>query len=150
MTTAGAWPPRATARRTTRWASPACGSAPNNWAAGSVLAPAPTARAPAPPSRFPTRKKQSDIHRLVGNEEEENACVSTLNVAGLDLAAAEAEVVEHLQHLIRLNTVNPPGNETLAATYIRDRLAEVGIDSQLLEAVPGRANLVARWAGDGR
>ena len=59
-------------------------------------------------------------------------------------------MVEHLQNLIRLNTVNPPGNETLAATYIRDRLAEVGINSQMLEAVPGRANLVARWAGDGR
>jgi acetylornithine deacetylase/succinyl-diaminopimelate desuccinylase-like protein len=76
--------------------------------------------------------------------------VSTLNVAGLDLAAAEAEVVEHLQNLIRLNTVNPPGNETLAATYIRDRLAEVGIDSQMLEAVPGRANLVGCGAGGGR
>jgi len=69
---------------------------------------------------------------------------------GIDLQAAEAEVVEHLQNLIRINTVNPPGNETQAATYLRDQLAEVGIASQMLEAVPGRANLVARWAGDGR
>src|SRR5215217_1276619 len=70
--------------------------------------------------------------------------------AGIDLQAAEAEVVEHLQNLIRLETVNPPGNETLVATYLRDKLAEVGIESQLLEAVPGRANLVARWAGSGQ
>jgi acetylornithine deacetylase/succinyl-diaminopimelate desuccinylase-like protein len=68
---------------------------------------------------------------------------------GVDLAQAEAEVVQHLAHLIRLNTTNPPGNETLAATYLRDQLAEVGIESQMLEDVPGRANLVARWAGNG-
>ncbi|HMA34174.1 MAG TPA: M20/M25/M40 family metallo-hydrolase [Chloroflexia bacterium] len=76
--------------------------------------------------------------------------MTTTNALGIDLAAAEAEVVEHLQHLIRCETVNPPGNETLAATYLRDQLAAVGIESQLLEAVPNRANLVARWAGDGR
>jgi acetylornithine deacetylase/succinyl-diaminopimelate desuccinylase-like protein len=69
---------------------------------------------------------------------------------GIDLQTAEAEVVEHLQNLIRLETVNPPGNETIAATYLRDKLAEVGIESQLLEAQPGRANLVARWAGSGQ
>ncbi|MGI8588944.1 MAG: M20/M25/M40 family metallo-hydrolase [Chloroflexia bacterium] len=69
---------------------------------------------------------------------------------GLDLAAAEAEVVVHLQELIRRNTVNPPGDETLAATYLRDQLADVGIEGQMLEAVPNRANLLARWPGDGR
>ena len=68
---------------------------------------------------------------------------------GVDLARAEADVITHLQALIRCETVNPPGNETLAATYLRDQLAEVGIAGQMLEAVPGRANLVARWAGSG-
>ena len=69
---------------------------------------------------------------------------------GIDRETAAVEVVEHLQNLIRLETVNPPGNETLAATYLRDKLAEVGIESQMLEDVPGRANLVARWAGSGQ
>ena len=75
--------------------------------------------------------------------------MSIAHPPGVDLRAAEAEVVTHLQNLIRLNTVNPPGNETLAATYLRDQLAEVGIDGQLLESEPGRANLVARWSGNG-
>ena len=39
---------------------------------------------------------------------------------GVDLARAEADVITHLQALIRCETVNPPGNETLAATYLRD------------------------------
>jgi acetylornithine deacetylase/succinyl-diaminopimelate desuccinylase-like protein len=73
----------------------------------------------------------------------------TPTVPEIDWPAAEAEVTRHLQNLLRLETVNPPGNETLATTYLRDQLAEVGIESELLEAVPGRANLLARWRGTG-
>ena len=72
----------------------------------------------------------------------------TRDIPSIDWPAAEAEVTRHLQNLLRLQTVNPPGNETLANSYIRDQLAEVGIESDLLEAQPGRANLLARWRGD--
>ena len=57
------------------------------------------------------------------------------------------ETVELLQRLLRLNTVNPPGNETLAAEVLRDYLAASGVQSELYARVPERANLVARLPG---
>ena len=57
------------------------------------------------------------------------------------------EVTELLQALIRLDTVNPPGNETIAAELLRDYLARNGVDAQLYAKVPERANLVARLEG---
>ncbi len=54
-----------------------------------------------------------------------------------------------LQALIRLDTVNPPGNETQAAELLRDYLAESGVESELYARVPERANLVARLPGSG-
>ena len=57
------------------------------------------------------------------------------------------EAVQLLQQLLRLNTVNPPGNETLAAELLRDYLAENGIEAQLYARTPERANLVARLPG---
>jgi acetylornithine deacetylase/succinyl-diaminopimelate desuccinylase-like protein len=58
------------------------------------------------------------------------------------------EATDLLQRLIRLDTVNPPGNETPAAELLRDYLAESGVDAQLYAKVPERANLVARIPGD--
>ena len=57
------------------------------------------------------------------------------------------ETVELLQELIRLDTVNPPGNETPAAELLRDYLAESGVACELYARVPERANLVARIPG---
>jgi acetylornithine deacetylase/succinyl-diaminopimelate desuccinylase-like protein len=59
------------------------------------------------------------------------------------------EVVELLGELIRLDTVNPPGNETAAAELLRDYLGESGVASELYAKVPERANLVARLSGRG-
>ena len=53
--------------------------------------------------------------------------------------------IHHLQNLLRLNTMSPPGNEKLAADYIADAIRAAGIDNvQVLESAPGRANVVAR------
>ena len=57
------------------------------------------------------------------------------------------ETADLLQRLLRLNTVNPPGNETLAAECLRDYLAASGVEAQLLARTPGRDNLVARLPG---
>jgi acetylornithine deacetylase/succinyl-diaminopimelate desuccinylase-like protein len=57
------------------------------------------------------------------------------------------EAVELLRELIRLDTVNPPGNETLAAELLRDYLEESGVACELYAKVPERANLVARIPG---
>ncbi len=59
-----------------------------------------------------------------------------------------SESVELLQRLIRFNTVNPPGNEEEAQLFLRDLLADAGWDCELLAAVQGRPNLVARLRGE--
>ena len=59
------------------------------------------------------------------------------------------EATSLLQELIRLDTVNPPGNETQAAELLRDYLAESGVESELYGRTPERSNLVARLPGSG-
>src|SRR5947208_14594555 len=57
------------------------------------------------------------------------------------------EVTELLQELIRIDTTNPPGNETRAAELLRDFLEESGVSCELYARIPERANLVARIPG---
>jgi len=65
--------------------------------------------------------------------------------------ALRDEASELLRELIRLDTVNPPGNETRAADLLRDYLEEAGLECETYAKVPARANLVARLpGGDGR
>jgi acetylornithine deacetylase/succinyl-diaminopimelate desuccinylase-like protein len=59
-------------------------------------------------------------------------------------ADLERRSTELLQRLIRFNTVNPPGNEAAAQEYLRSLLEESGFECELLAAVEGRPNLVAR------
>ena len=59
------------------------------------------------------------------------------------------EAIDLLQELIRLDTVNPPGNETAAAELLRGYLEANGVRCELHARVPGRANLVARRPGRG-
>jgi acetylornithine deacetylase/succinyl-diaminopimelate desuccinylase-like protein len=59
------------------------------------------------------------------------------------------EVTELLQELIRIDTTNPPGNETAAAELLREYLEENGAQVKLYARVPERANLVARIPGRG-
>jgi acetylornithine deacetylase/succinyl-diaminopimelate desuccinylase-like protein len=59
------------------------------------------------------------------------------------------EAVEVLRDLIRVDTVNPPGNETEAAELLQAYLEEAGVECELYAKVPERANLVARLPGDG-
>jgi acetylornithine deacetylase/succinyl-diaminopimelate desuccinylase-like protein len=55
--------------------------------------------------------------------------------------------VELLGRLIQTNTVNPPGNEGAAQELLRTMLTAAGFECELLEAEPGRPNLVARLRG---
>ena len=57
------------------------------------------------------------------------------------------EVVDLLQRLIRIDTTNPPGNETVAAELLRDYLEANGVACELYARDPARANLVARLSG---
>jgi acetylornithine deacetylase/succinyl-diaminopimelate desuccinylase-like protein len=66
-----------------------------------------------------------------------------------DWSAASKETLAHLQTMIRLNTVNPPGNEMQVATFLDSTLKGAGIETHLFEPAPGRAALVARLEGNG-
>ncbi|MFF7646970.1 M20/M25/M40 family metallo-hydrolase [Streptomyces canus] len=64
----------------------------------------------------------------------------------------EDEVVDLCRELIRFDTSNygdhsGPG-ERKAAEWVAEKLAEVGLDPQILESHPGRASTVARIAGE--
>jgi acetylornithine deacetylase/succinyl-diaminopimelate desuccinylase-like protein len=57
------------------------------------------------------------------------------------------EVTALLQELLRVNTVNPPGNEILAARILQDYFARNGIEAELYAREPDRPNVVARLRG---
>jgi acetylornithine deacetylase/succinyl-diaminopimelate desuccinylase-like protein len=59
------------------------------------------------------------------------------------------EVTELLQELIRVDTTNPPGNETAVAELLRAYLEDSGARCELYARVSERANLVARLPGRG-
>ena len=76
-----------------------------------------------------------------------------LSVAGQtvpDWRAIEDETMRHYQALLRLDTSNPPGNETVAATYLKDVFDKEGIPAQVVGSDPKRGNVVARLKGNGR
>jgi acetylornithine deacetylase/succinyl-diaminopimelate desuccinylase-like protein len=60
---------------------------------------------------------------------------------------AQDEVTELLVDLIRINTANPTHSERPAAEWVAHKLDEVGIESQIIEAAPGRASTIARIEG---
>ena len=84
------------------------------------------------------------------------ALVAALPVAGVcqdrypvDWTQVESEALGHFEALLRIDTTNPPGNETEVAVYLRDALAADGIEGRLYATVPGRDNIVARIRGNG-
>jgi acetylornithine deacetylase/succinyl-diaminopimelate desuccinylase-like protein len=82
---------------------------------------------------------------------------TTLPSAALDPATIDrrrAELVETLQALIRIPSINPPpadapDGERRAADWIAGALADAGLRPEVLELVPGRGSVVARLRGDG-
>src|SRR5512132_4101087 len=65
----------------------------------------------------------------------------------VEVSTLRQEVTELLQELIRIDTTNPPGNETAAAELLRDYLEESGVQCELYAKIAERANLVARIPG---
>ncbi|MDH5482187.1 MAG: M20/M25/M40 family metallo-hydrolase [Candidatus Bathyarchaeota archaeon] len=65
------------------------------------------------------------------------------------LKEAEEEAANLLSDLIRINTTNPPGNETAAAKYLAENLGKEGFDFEFFESAPGRGNVVTRVRGTG-
>jgi acetylornithine deacetylase/succinyl-diaminopimelate desuccinylase-like protein len=67
-----------------------------------------------------------------------------------DWKAVEEETLRHFQTVLRIDTQNPPGNETKAAEYVKQVLERDGIPAQIVGLEPNRSNVVARLKGSGR
>ena len=75
--------------------------------------------------------------------------MAVVDSAALNWEALGQEAKRHLQALLRCDTTNPPGNEELAAAYIREQLVAEGIEPRLIEPAPGRVSVWARLQGSG-
>ncbi len=54
------------------------------------------------------------------------------------------ETVDLLCAYLRINTTNPPGNETKAAAFFADIFKHEGIEHTVWESKPGRGSIMAR------
>jgi len=61
-----------------------------------------------------------------------------------DLTKLADEAQGWLSDLVRINTVNPPGNEAATAKYISAIFGKEGISNEVLEMAPGRSVVIAR------
>jgi acetylornithine deacetylase/succinyl-diaminopimelate desuccinylase-like protein len=65
-----------------------------------------------------------------------------------DGGALLEEATRVLREYLRIDTTNPPGNETGAARFLQEIMEREGIDSEVMESRPGRGSLVARLPGN--
>lgn len=63
--------------------------------------------------------------------------------------ASDIDPIELTQALIRIPTVNPPGDEDQCARWLAGFLQEQGFSARLHTFGPRRFNLVAEWVGQG-
>ncbi len=59
------------------------------------------------------------------------------------------EAIKHLQEYLRIETINPPGNEVEGAKFFKKIFDVESIPSELFEPSPGRGNLLATLKGNG-
>jgi len=62
----------------------------------------------------------------------------------------EEEATDLLSDLIRINTTNPPGNETEAAKYLAKNMENEGFKCELFQSAPGRGSVITRLKGSGQ
>jgi acetylornithine deacetylase/succinyl-diaminopimelate desuccinylase-like protein len=70
----------------------------------------------------------------------------------IDWDSVSRESQAMLADYLRINTTNPPGNEFLAARFLKGILDREGIEARILDTAelgPNRANLYARLRGNG-
>ena len=72
------------------------------------------------------------------------ALVAVLPAAEPDWRAIQDETIAHFTRILRMDTANPPGNETLVAEYVKSVFDKERIPAQLFARDPARANVVAR------
>jgi len=73
--------------------------------------------------------------------------ILSLVVHSVSAQTLEDESVAWLQDLIRIDTINPPGNESRAVDYYARIFEAEGIEFETAESAPGRGNIWARLEG---
>ncbi|TDJ33308.1 MAG: M20/M25/M40 family metallo-hydrolase, partial [Gammaproteobacteria bacterium] len=58
-----------------------------------------------------------------------------------------AQAVSRLSEYLKIDTINPPGNESRGVTFLAGILQEAGIEYETAESAPGRGNIWARLEG---
>ena len=71
------------------------------------------------------------------------------SAADIDWNKAGQQAAELLSAYVRIDTTNPPGNETAAAKFLAAHFEQAGIENQVLESAQGRGIVVARLQGSG-
>src|SRR5260370_9409592 len=67
----------------------------------------------------------------------------------VDWSKLESETMGYYTSLLRIDTSNPPGDETKAVNYLKPILEAAGIQTEVFALDPKRANLVALIKGNG-
>ena len=74
-----------------------------------------------------------------------------LDVLLTQVDEAQGDILALEQAMVRIPTVNtgfmPTGDESRVCEFVREWLAEDGVETEILEATPGRGNLLARLEG---
>ena len=107
----------------------------------TVLAAAACAGRPAPPLAGPSSAPVVETPARV--------TLITAPRGDAEWSALGDEAAALLSQYLRINTTNPPGNEINAARWLAGVLRREGIEAQIFEPAPGKANLYARLKGDG-
>lgn len=68
---------------------------------------------------------------------------------GINWPRYQDMAVDLMQQYLKVNTSNPPGNEIEAAKFLKKIFDENGIENEIFEYKPGRANIIARIKGNG-
>lgn len=66
-----------------------------------------------------------------------------------DFRTAQDEAAAFLGDLVRMDTSDPPGNESQAASYIQRVFQKEGISAEIIEEVAKRGTVIARLKGNG-
>jgi acetylornithine deacetylase/succinyl-diaminopimelate desuccinylase-like protein len=67
----------------------------------------------------------------------------------VDWPKLESETMDYYTSVIKIDSSNPPGDETKVVNYLKPILDRAGISTEVLALDPKRANLVARLKGNG-
>lgn len=70
-----------------------------------------------------------------------------LSAAGVHAGPFSEAAPDRLGEYIRIDTINPPGNESRGVTYLAGIFEAAGIDYETVESAPGRGNIWARLNG---